>query len=504
MNLNLQASLCSFYYMAKSALSNSIYYGIGSLVRSCASFFLLPLYTSILGATQYGQLNVLSTMSIILSTCMTFALERSLYRLYHDYKTDEEKSEFLSTIFIAINGIGLFVIALSLLFGSYLTPLLGGVDFMTGLLPVILYSYVHALISYCQIIQQARQDGSKFLFVSILYMLLYNIICIAFLYLYSPTYHSMVFATLIANLLVFPVAFSMIKYQIKFYFSMGILKNVLSFSMPILGMVIFSWVLHFSDRLFLANMSTLADVGLYSFAAKIVSVVVLFCGAIFKSYTPYFFSVSNKFTYDETKNRLIPLNETVTFMICLLCMILALAYNMMLHSIFSSEYQGSIDFFYFLLIGVVIGQQTGLLNVMIYQNKKSGVLAIVSIVAGVLSVLMNYILIGTIGRIGAAISNLTISILIFMANYHLAKNEYYIPFNFKILGSSIVILLVMCLVDYNIDNVYLQLLTKTLIVYLYVYIVIKSNIIDDVVLKKILNRSKTKFIKQMNNGRINH
>ena len=121
MNLNLQASLCSFYYMAKSALSNSIYYGIGSLVRSCASFFLLPLYTSILGATQYGQLNVLSTMSIILSTCMTFALERSLYRLYHDYKTDEEKSEFLSTIFIAINGIGLFVIALSLLIIGYST-----------------------------------------------------------------------------------------------------------------------------------------------------------------------------------------------------------------------------------------------------------------------------------------------------------------------------------------------------------------------------------------------
>lgn len=434
---------------------------------------------------------------------MTFALERSLYRLYHDYKTEQEKSEFLSTVFIAINGIGLFVIALSLLFGGYLTPFLGGVDFMTGLLPVILYSYVHALISYCQIIQQARQDGSKFFLVSVLYMLLYNIICIAFLYLYSPTYHSMVYATLIANLLVFPVAFSMIKSQIKFFFKMKILRNVLTFSMPILGMVLFSWVLHFSDRLFLANLSTLTNVGLYSFAAKIVSVVVLFCGAIFKSYTPYFFNISNMITYEEAKNKLIPLNETITFLICLLCMFLAGTYNLMLHTIFSSEYYDSLDFFYFLLMGVVIGQQTGLLNVMIYQNKKSSVLAMVSISAGILSVLMNIILIGTVGRIGAAISNLTVSIMIFMANYYLAKREYYIPFNYRVLVGSIVIILMMCSADYYINSVFVQLVVKLGLLFIYVYIVIKVNVIDIVVLKKVVEKGKTSFLKLVNYGAIN-
>lgn len=471
--------------MAKSALNNTVLYGIGSLVKACASFFLLPLYTSILGAEQYGQLSVLQTASVIISTCITLALERSLYRLYHDYKSNEEKTQFLSTLFVAINIIGFGVIMLFALLGRYLTIYLGGVDFLTGLFPVVLYSYTNALINYCQIILQTRQEGGKYLFVSLLFVALYNVMCIAFLYFYSPTYHSMVFATLITTILVFPISFSLVKEQIKFFFSSRIMKEVLSFSTPILGMIIFAWILNFSDRLFLANMTNLEDVGLYSFAAKIVSVVHLICGAIFQSYVPYFYNITNNYSFDEAKKRLIPVNDTILFTIVLLSLLLTSFYTFVLHAFFSTQYYGSTDFFYFLITGAMIGQNTGLLNNMLLQNKKSGKLSIITISAGVLSLVLNLLLISYIGRIGAAISHLIATIFIVVSTFLIARREYYIPFNFKLLLMGLLSISTMFVIDVIVPNVMVQLLIKLSIFIIYVIVVCKSHYFDSIILERL-------------------
>lgn len=479
--------------MVKSALNNTILYGIGSLVKACASFFLLPLYTSILGAKQYGQLSVLQTASIIISTCITLALERSLYRLYHDYKTEDEKIKFLSTVFIAINGIGLLVVALFVLFGNYLTPYLGEVDFMSGLFPVVLYSYVNALINYCQIILQTKQEGTKYLFVSLLFVAIYNILCIIMLYYYSPTYHSMVYATLVTTLLVLPFSFLMVKNQIKLFFRWEIMKSVLSFTLPVLGMIIFAWVLNFSDRLFLTNLANLEDVGLYSFAAKIVSVIPLFCGAIFQSYTPYFFNIANKMPYEEAKMKLRAVNDTIIFIICAICILMAVVYNFLLHTVFSLEYTASIDFFYFLLIGAVVGQQTGLLNGMLYQNKKTGQLAMVTISAGFLSAALNLTLITIVGRMGAAVSNLLVSCFIVGVTYVLARKEYFIPFNYILLLGGVLTILLLCVCDYMIRNVLVQLGVKLVITAIFVYIIHSSQVLDFIILKKVKEKVMSKI-----------
>lgn len=486
--------------MAKNALNNTILYGIGSLIKACASFFLLPLYTSILGATQYGQLNVLQTTSIIISTIITLALERSIYRLYHDYKTEEGKVQFISTVFIAINCIGLVVVLLFLVFGSYLTQYLGDVEFTTGLLPVVLYSYINALIGYCQIIMQTKQEGTKYLFVSILFVILYNVFCITLLYLYSPTYHSVVYATLLTTIVVFPVSFSIVRKQIGLFFSKVIMKEVFAYTTPLLGMILFAWILNFSDRLFLANLTNLRDVGLYSFAAKIVSIVPLFCGAIFQSYTPYFFNIANTMEEKQAKKKLKPINDTITFLICLICIGMAFAYNFFLRIFISDEYLSSIDFFYFLLIGALIGQQTGILNVMLYQNKKTSRLASVSITSGVLSVILNFILITTIGRIGAAISNLIVSSFLVSVTYILARKEYFIPFNFLHLACGIGAIVLMSGCDHFISDIVLQTTIKIIIVLTILFLIYKAKMFDFFVLKMIatgaLNKVKCIIIKK--------
>ena len=73
------------------ALKNTIFYTIGSLAKAAASFVLLPIYANMLGTEQYGIYGILQPFSIILATFMTLATERSIYRLYYDYKDNKKK-----------------------------------------------------------------------------------------------------------------------------------------------------------------------------------------------------------------------------------------------------------------------------------------------------------------------------------------------------------------------------------------------------------------------------
>lgn len=164
-----------------SAIKNSAYYAIGSVIKAATSFLLLPLFANILGAEQYGIFNVLQTFSSILGTLMTFATERSLYRLLYDYKTEDGRIKFLSTTFWAINIISSFIIVLCLCFGSFISSFVGNVDIYRVLLPVILYTFLMALINYTQILMQIEQKGGIYLKISLMILIIYNITSLLFL-----------------------------------------------------------------------------------------------------------------------------------------------------------------------------------------------------------------------------------------------------------------------------------------------------------------------------------
>ena len=77
--------------MAKIIKNTSIY-AIGNILPKAAGFFLLPVYTRYLTPADYGIVSSMQVLSTILAVAFTLAIERSIYRLYWDYKTDNDKN----------------------------------------------------------------------------------------------------------------------------------------------------------------------------------------------------------------------------------------------------------------------------------------------------------------------------------------------------------------------------------------------------------------------------
>ena len=472
-----------------SAAKNSVYYAIGSVARALTSFLLLPIYANILGASQYGVLNLLQTFSAIIAPIMTLVVEKSIYRLYFDYKTEEEKKEFLSTVFWSINASSIVVMAICMLLGKPLAGYLGGVDVVSILYPVIMYTYLSALITYCQIIQQTQQEGGRYLIVSMLMLVGYNVLALLFLFYWTPTYKAEVYATLISYSLVFIVAFLFIRKEITFRFNISILKKVLSFTMPLFLMSIFSWILSASDRLFINSYQGASDVGLYSMAFKMCSMGVMIVSSIKAAYDPYFFNISNNEEERHAKLRIKPVNDTMMFITSSLFLVVVLFGKPFVDLFLKPEYQGCIIYLYFLVISSLFTQQAAILNVMILQNKKTTILSMITIISGCISIALNAMLIPKYGSIMAAVDSMIVGVIMFAITWVYSKKNYYVNFNFGNIWGTIVVVMLCALIDFSMRNIFPGAVIKVLLIITCVVFFTRIKVLSYPVLGVIVNRT---------------
>lgn len=481
------------------AVNNAFYYTIGSLVRAFASFLLLPIFANTLGSTQYGVLSLLQTFSSVLAILMTFGIERSLYRLYYDYEDYKSKKEFLSTVFLSINFTSLIIIVAAVVSARQLSGILGDIDAFRVIVPVIIYTFLSALINYSQIIMQVEQEGKSFLHISMLLLIVYNGVSLLFLFLYEKTYQSMVYGNLVANAIVLPFAFLKIRKRIKWFFDISIFKNTLKFSFPLLLMTLFAWALNMSDRLFLANFSDLENLGLYSMGSKMVSIMIMFDGAIFQAYGPYFFNIANTESVEFAKPKLKKINDAITWIVGVLAIGIVLFANLLLYTLLNPEFRGSLIYVYILISGAVFSQQAGLLNPMIYQNKKTKEISVITIICAGISVGLNRCLIPQYGPIMAAITNFTAGFCMFGLTLLLARRNYYIKLNYIGIFVSLFTILSCYIIDMSIVNIIFSFITKLLLTCIVLLLAIRLKLIDmnstKVIINKIAGSVLSKIIK---------
>lgn len=72
----------------KLLLSNTVIFAIGNILVKLISFFLIPLYTSVLSTGQFGEAELVHSTIEILLPIMTLCIVEALYRFSIDKNTD--------------------------------------------------------------------------------------------------------------------------------------------------------------------------------------------------------------------------------------------------------------------------------------------------------------------------------------------------------------------------------------------------------------------------------
>jgi O-antigen/teichoic acid export membrane protein len=226
-----------------------------------------------------------------------------------------------------------------------------------------------------------------------------------------------------------------------------------------------AWILNMSNRIFIEQYFSLVEVGVFSLAFRISSIVTIVLGGLFTAFNPVFYSLSNdNINIEESKNKLYNLCKIISFTVLFTCFSVCLVSKEIISLFFDKSYSPAIGLIPLIIVSILLVNISGLFNLMIYQEKKPKTIMYISIVGAFSSILLNFLLVPRYSMIGAAYASIITALIIMVIKYVYARKAYYIGLPIKSMFVYFVFGLIIIFFDMKFSyNLYYSLVIKCVI-----------------------------------------
>jgi O-antigen/teichoic acid export membrane protein len=400
-------------------------YTIGQIIPKAAGFFLLPLYTYYLSPEEYGIVQSMQVLASILTVVMTLSIERSIYRLYFDYKLIDEKRTYLGTTTLSIISISTVIVILLFIMRSIVTLLFQSISFFPYFAYIIITVFFTILGIIPKIFFQIEEKPIKFITFSLSEFFLKTTTIIYFIVFLGRGAEGMLMGGLITAILLSPIYIYVISKIIIPKWDFNMFKESIKYGYPMVFGLLSAWILNLSDRVFIEQYYSITDVGIYSVAYKIPELLLVFTAAIGLAYNPMFFKIAN----DKNKNSkqiLSVYNNYIILCIIMFAMIITM-FSKEFIMLLGDKYQSAYALVSLIMVGILFSQVGGIFNRAYYQAKNTFPPTLIGITTAIINILLNFILVPKYGSYGAAYSTIISFVFLFGLNYYFSKNYYFIP-----------------------------------------------------------------------------
>ncbi len=436
----------------KKTIKHSVIYSFGNLSSKLIGLILLPLYTQHLTTKEYGILALLEVTSQILILLLGLNLGTALLR-WCSAEKDEAKNRsviftiFSTSIFIAIVSTSLLVSVsdeFSLLFfdhlrfNEYFTILFISIAFgILNLLPLNLIRVKEKPVFFVII------TSLKFIVILCL-----NIYFVAYL---KIGVKGIILSQLIGQVLLFVITLPFIFKNISFRFDFKILKEMLSYGVPLVFSSLAAMILSLGDRYLLKIFGELSDVGVYSLAYKMASSINVI---IINSFQLGFLPLAFKYAGQKDSKRFFSKIQTYfTLLLVLFALFLSLFSFEIINLLASDkDYLPSFALVPFISFAFILKGMDYIFSLSFHQMKVTKYNAYIVSTSMLVNVTLNILLISIIGVYGAAISMVIAYGLMTSLSYHYSKKINFIPYEMKKLFLLLFLFLAFTLITFIIIN----------------------------------------------------
>lgn len=383
-------------------ISNTIIFAIGNFFVKIISVFLMPLYTSVMTAEQYGIAELLNNLNEIFLPLITLNIVDSLYRFSID---DEENKKELFT-----NALAIILIGYTLLL---VVILIIGVERY--------YEYTYSLYLLClsaSLYKCTTQfvrglgEAKKFVLYSItnsVVLILSNIIFLVYL---NGGINSYILSIILGYGISTIMAFFLSK-EYRFvsfkHFNLMKLKEMLSFSIPTIPNSISWWINNVSNRYLILFFLDSATAGFYAAASKLPSMVNTMA-AVFQQAWQY--STAKEINSSDSKVFFTSVfNLYITFCVTS-CLMIFLVNKIICDILLKSEFNIIWKFLPILMFAATMGCISTYFGSFYGAVKNNKLLMYSTLTGAGANISLNIILIPLLGIYGAAISSVVSSIII--------------------------------------------------------------------------------------------
>ena len=412
-------------------VKNTSFYTLGALLPKIGAFVFLPIYLKYLSPSDYGIVSSLHVLNAVLAVLFTLSLPRSLYRIYYDYKSQHERKVLLGTVFLSVLIVSSLSLIILFVLKDQVQKIYHSISFYPYFAYAILIVFVQVFHSIPTIFLQIKEKAGIFVSLSVAYFFLKSLLILWFIIKLNRGAVGYLEGELISAIVFLPIYYGFVYKNISLKWNFSIFKNIFFFSIPLIPSFLSAWILNLSDRIFIERYFNTAEVGIYSLGYQIAGLVLVFSLAFKKAYDPYFYKIANSEDTTVAKNKLYSTNYVFIIILIFASFLISFFAREGVELFFSSQYYEAINIIPIISLSYLISQNSALLNVMMYQEKKTKVVMLITIGSAILNIILNYLLIPVIGVYGAAWATVISFLSVFIFSYFLAKKTFFIPYNWK-------------------------------------------------------------------------
>ena len=272
---------------------HSAVYGIGGLVSRVLATILLPLYTHYLPPDAYGRVEIVTAATAVLAIVLQMGIASAFFRFYFDAREPADKLTVVRTSFWFTMAMATVGLVLGVVFAGPIAHWIGLGDdtWLVRAGAVGLW----AQTNYQQLTNlfRAEERSTAFAIASVTNVL----VTVAAMVLFVAVFHwgaiGLVVGNFTGTLVVYLALVAYRTEQLGLEFDRTLFRRMQHFGLPLVPSALALWAINFVDREFVVWYKDDAEVGVYSAAVKIASVITFVMIAFRTAWPAFAYSIED-------------------------------------------------------------------------------------------------------------------------------------------------------------------------------------------------------------------
>lgn len=397
--------------------SNTLVLAIGQFSSKLLVYVMLKFYTSMLGDAEFGVMNNIITASTLLISVVTLSISDGVLRFALE-KSNNGKMVFSIGINTCIVGCIVFIPFVPVI---GLIPMLKGYEWL-----ILLCVFMGSVKEVSGIYVRSRHSVTLYAvdgIITTISTIVYNLILLG---VFKWGVMGYVISVVLGDLtsIIFLNITSKLYRQYRPIRNDRILRNsMLRYSIPLMPTMIMWWIINASDQFMVEGMISREANSLYTFAYKFPNLATIVIGIFSQAWRMSAITERNSRTISNFYSNIFSMMQTVMFLASAGIMLVLRPVIMPFFG--TAEFQPA--FFYVpILLGAVVFQSMDNFLASIYDASKKTTHSLISAgIGAAVNIVLNIILIRTLGVTGAALATLASYIVVFIYRINDTKKLLY-------------------------------------------------------------------------------
>lgn len=410
-------------------LSDAAIYTFSNFAVSGVPFVLLPFLTRVLSPEDYGIVSMYTMMIAFTTICVGLNTHGSLTVRYFD-SSKYDMSEYVSSILLIpfLSSACIFLIFFN--FSDIIFNLMGIPP--TWLYTCILISIGQFIAQVQLVLWQAMRRPKAYGLLRVTHALMDGLISVSLISLFAMSWTGRLTGMILSWVIMGIIAILLLRSArwIVLVVKKDIVLDALKFGIPLMPHALGGLILGMADRILVTNILGLNSTGLYNVAVQLGLILGILAHAFNQAYAPWLMSSISDANFND-KKKIVLFTYAYFATILLLAVILSFIIPKVLYLMVGPEFQKVEKLLFFIFIGNAFTGMYYMVTNYVFYVRRTGLLSMITITVGLISLTITWLLINSHGLIGAALGFMLGQALLFLGTWLLASLFFPMPWLLK-------------------------------------------------------------------------